>query len=35
VEREAQDELDAPGLDAALREQLADVIAQVSRYRAQ
>lgn len=35
VEREAQDELDAPGLDAATREQLADVIAQVSRYRAQ
>jgi cyclohexadienyl dehydratase len=35
VEREADDELDAPGLDAATREKLADVIAQVSRYRAQ
>jgi cyclohexadienyl dehydratase len=35
VEREAQDQLDAPGLDAAAREKLADVVAQVSRYRAQ
>ncbi len=35
VEREAQDQLDAPGLDAATREALSDVIAQVSRYRAQ
>jgi len=35
VEREAQDQLDTPGLDSSAREALAEVIAQVSRYRAQ
>jgi cyclohexadienyl dehydratase len=35
VEREAVDQLDAPGLDAAAREAITDVIAQLSRYRAQ
>ena len=35
VEHEATDQLDAPGLDSAARQAIADVIAQVSRYRAQ
>lgn len=35
VEHEAQDQLDTPGLDSSAREALAEVIAQVSRYRAQ
>jgi cyclohexadienyl dehydratase len=35
VEREASEQLDAPGLEPAKREAIADVVAQVSRYRAQ